>query len=130
MTIPHMNHAISKNSKNKVSNTLSSTQGQNAVRKQLDEVVDNEEPLPKKLKMPQAGFSMEPIKADNKEYTQAAVGQVASMELKPASDMDPTAVSAASAASMSNEVLKPETPQGPIIIGKNVERHFLWTVLY
>ncbi|CAI4059606.1 hypothetical protein SUVZ_04G2000 [Saccharomyces uvarum] len=119
MTIPHMNHAILKNSKNKVSNTVSSTQDQNAVRKQPDEVIDNGEPLPKKLKMPQAGFSMASNKADNQEYAQAAVGQVASMELKPASDMDPTAVSAASAASMSNEVLKPETPLGPIIIGKN-----------
>ncbi|CAI1904719.1 hypothetical protein SEUBUCD646_0D02020 [Saccharomyces eubayanus] len=119
MTIPHMNHAVSKNSKNKVSNTVSSTQDQNAVKKQPDEVVDSGEPLPKKLKVPLAGFSMASNKADNREYAQAAVGQVASMELKPASDMDPTAVSAASAASMSNEVLKPETPQGPIIIGKN-----------
>ncbi|CAI4037861.1 hypothetical protein SMKI_04G1950 [Saccharomyces mikatae IFO 1815] len=119
MTIPHMNHAVSKTTENKVSNTVSSTQDQNAIRKQPDDIINNGEPSHKKPKIVQPALFTENNTTDKPGYTKAALKEVASMELKPASGMDPLAVSTASVVSMSNDILKPETPKGPIVISKN-----------
>ncbi|CAI4872090.1 CKB_collapsed_G0008510.mRNA.1.CDS.1 [Saccharomyces cerevisiae] len=119
MTIPHMKYAVSKTSENKVSNTVSPTQDKDAIRKQPDDIINNDEPSHKKIKVAQPDSLRETNTTDPLGHTKAALGEVASMELKPTNDMDPLAVSAASVVSMSNDVLKPETPKGPIIISKN-----------
>ncbi|CAI6545994.1 AAB_G0008570.mRNA.1.CDS.1 [Saccharomyces cerevisiae] len=119
MTIPHMKYAVSKTSENKVSNTVSPTQDKDAIRKQPDDIINNDEPSHKKIKVAQPDSLKETNTTDPLGHTKAALGEVASMELKPTNDMDPLAVSAASVVSMSNDVLKPETPKGPIIISKN-----------
>ena len=119
MTIPHMKYAVSKTSENKVSNTVSPTQDKDAIRKQPDDIINNDEPSHKKIKVAQPDSLKETNTTDTLGHTKAALGEVASMELKPTNDMDPLAVSAASVVSMSNDVLKPETPKGPIIISKN-----------
>ncbi|CAF1555694.1 Sir2p [Saccharomyces cerevisiae PE-2] len=119
MTIPHMKYAVSKTSENKVSNTVNPTQDKDAIRKQPDDIINNDEPSHKKIKVAQPDSLRETNTTDTLGHTKAALGEVASMELKPTNDMDPLAVSAASVVSMSNDVLKPETPKGPIIISKN-----------
>ncbi|EJS44393.1 sir2p [Saccharomyces arboricola H-6] len=119
MTIPHMNHAVSKNTKNKVSNAVGSTQDQNVIWTGPDAVIGNDEPLHKKPKMSQLNSLTETNAADKHVHTQVALGQVAAMELRPSNDTGPVAASAASIASLSNDVLRPEVPQGPIMIGKN-----------
>ncbi|EHN03265.1 Sir2p [Saccharomyces cerevisiae x Saccharomyces kudriavzevii VIN7] len=119
MTIPHMNHAVSKNAKNKVSSAICPTQDRNRIRKQPDDNIINELSSHKKPKASHPNSLMEPKTTDKHERTQAALEDVASLQLRPADDMDPVTVSAASVVSMSNDVLKPETPKGPIIIGKN-----------
>ncbi|CAI4057697.1 NAD-dependent histone deacetylase SIR2 SKDI_04G2000 [Saccharomyces kudriavzevii IFO 1802] len=119
MTIPHMNHAVSKNAKNKVSSAICPTQDRNGIRKQPDDNIVNELSSHKKPKASHPNSLMKPKTTDKHERTQAALEDVASLQLRPADDMDPVTVSAASVVSMSNDVLKPETPKGPIIIGKN-----------
>lgn len=119
-----MKYAVSKTSENKVSNTVSPTQDKDAIRKQPDDIINNDEPSHKKIKVAQPDSLRETNTTDPLGHTKAALGEVASMELKPTNDMDPLAVSAASVVSMSNDVLKPETPKGPIIISKTHQMVF------